>query len=62
MNSADDLVNPPEIGLLEKEIARVPKGRAIMIPLSDRTAGHGTHTIAAIWKQYLIELLQASDK
>ena len=61
VNSADDLVNPPEIGLLEKEIARVPKGRAIMIPLSDRTAGHGTHTIAAIWKPYLVELLKLSD-
>jgi homoserine O-acetyltransferase len=62
INSADDLVNPPEIGLLEKEIARVPKGRAIMIPLSDRTVGHGTHTAAAVWKQYLIELLKVSEK
>jgi len=61
VNSADDLVNPPEIGLLEKEIARVPKGRAITIPLSDRTAGHGTHTLAAVWKQYLVELLQATE-
>ena len=50
INSADDLVNPPEIGLLEKEITRVPKGRAIVIPLSDKTAGHGTHTLAAVWK------------
>src|SRR3954469_6759399 len=50
VNSPDDLVNPPEIGLLEKEITRVPKGRAIMIPLSDRTAGHGTHTLAAVSK------------
>jgi len=62
VNSADDLVNPPEIGLLEKEITRVPKGRAIMIPLSDRTAGHGTHTIASVWKQYLVELLTATEK
>jgi len=62
VNSADDLVNPPEIGLLEKEIARVPKGRAVMIPLSDKTAGHGTHTIAAVWKQYLVELLQQSER
>ena len=61
INSADDLVNPPEIGLLEKEITRVPKGRAIMIPLSDKTAGHGTHTLAAVWKQYLIELLKETD-
>jgi homoserine O-acetyltransferase len=61
INSADDLVNPPEIGVLEREIKRVPKGRAIMIPLSDRTAGHGTHTMAAVWKQYLIELLKLSE-
>jgi homoserine O-acetyltransferase len=62
INSADDLVNPPEIGVLEREITRVPKGRAIMIPLSDQTAGHGTHTIAAVWKQYLGELLSATEK
>jgi homoserine O-acetyltransferase len=48
--------------LLEKEITRVKKGRAIMIPLSERTAGHGTHTIAAIWKDYLVELLKLSEK
>jgi len=60
VNSADDLVNPPEIGSLEREIKRVPKGRAIMIPLSDKTAGHGTHTLAAVWKQYLEELLDVS--
>ena len=62
INSADDLVNPPEIGVLEKEITRVKRGRAIMIPYSDRTAGHGTHTMAAVWKSYLVELLQASEK
>ena len=61
INSADDLVNPPEIGVLEREIKRVPKGRAIVIPLSDKTAGHGTHTIAAVWKQYLVELLRQTD-
>jgi len=60
INSADDLVNPPEIGLLEKEIVRVPKGKAVMIPLSDQTAGHGTHTLAAVWKSHLIELLDRS--
>jgi homoserine O-acetyltransferase len=62
VNSADDLVNPPEIGLLEKEIKRVPKGRAIMIPLSEKTAGHGTHTLAAVWKDYLVELLKISSR
>jgi homoserine O-acetyltransferase len=60
VNSADDLVNPPELGILEREIVRVPHGRAVVIPFSDRTAGHGTHTLAAVWKQYLAELLQAS--
>jgi homoserine O-acetyltransferase/O-succinyltransferase len=61
VNSADDLVNPPEIGVLEKEITRVPKGRAVMIPFSDKTAGHGTHTMAAVWKDYLAELLKTSE-
>jgi homoserine O-acetyltransferase len=58
INSADDLINPPEIGLLEKEIRRVPRGRVVMIPLSDRTAGHGTHTLAALWKDELARLLR----
>ena len=61
VNSADDLVNPPEIGILEREIARVPHGRAVMIPFSDKTAGHGTHTLAAVWKNYLVELLQQTE-
>lgn len=62
INSADDLVNPPEIGLLEQEIKRVKHGRFVMIPLSDRTAGHGTHTLAAVWKSHLVELLQATER
>jgi homoserine O-acetyltransferase len=62
INSTDDLINPPELGILEREIKRVPRGRAIMIPESDKTAGHGTHTLAAVWKQYLVELLKASER
>jgi homoserine O-acetyltransferase len=61
INSADDLINPPELGILEREIARVPGGRAIILPLSDQTQGHGTHTIAAVWKQYLSEFLARTD-
>jgi homoserine O-acetyltransferase len=61
INSADDLINPPELGILEKEIARVKRGKAIVIPRSDRTRGHGTHTIAAVWKQHLIRLLTESQ-
>lgn len=60
VNSADDIVNPPELGILEREIKRVPRGRAVVIPLSDRTVGHGTHTRAAVWKSYLEELLNAT--
>ena len=51
VNSADDLINPPELGILEREIKRVPRGRAVVLPTSPETRGHGTHTIAAIWKQ-----------
>jgi homoserine O-acetyltransferase len=58
INSADDLINPPELGILEREIKRVPNGRAIVIPLSDKTRGHGSHTIASLWKDQLVELLK----
>jgi len=58
VNSADDLINPPELGILEREIARVPHGRAVVIPTSEATHGHGTHTYAAVWKSYLVELLR----
>jgi homoserine O-acetyltransferase len=62
INSADDLINPPELGILEREIKRVPKGRAVVLPQSPETRGHGTHTVAAVWKQYLQELLTASAR
>jgi homoserine O-acetyltransferase len=62
VNTADDLVNPPELKILDKEIARVPKGRFVVIPLSDKTVGHGSHTIAVLWKSYLEELLTAARR
>jgi homoserine O-acetyltransferase len=62
VNSADDLINPPELRILEREIARVRHGRAIILPLTEKTRGHGTHTLAALWKQYLVELLSASGR
>jgi homoserine O-acetyltransferase len=61
VNSADDLINPPELGVLEREIKRVPHGRMVMIPLSDQTRGHGSHTLAALWKKQLAELLKESE-
>src|SRR5205814_2015881 len=62
INSADDLINPPELRILEREIKRVPKGRAVIIPLSDKTRGHGSHTVAALWKDELLKLLNESKK
>jgi len=62
VNSADDQVNPPELGILEREIQRVKRGRYILIPTSDETRGHGTHSLPAIWGKYLAELLKESEK
>jgi homoserine O-acetyltransferase len=61
INFEDDLINPPELGILEREIRRVPKGRAIVMPRSERTRGHGTHTLAAVWKEHLIRLLHETE-
>src|SRR5437763_7854236 len=62
VNSADDQVNPPELGILEREIKRVRRGRYILIPTSDETRGHGTHSLPAIWGKYLAELLKESEQ
>ena len=62
VNSADDQVNPPELGILEREIKRVKRGRYILIPTSDQTRGHGTHSLPAIWGDHLAELLRESEK
>lgn len=62
INFADDLINPPELGILEREIQKVKQGRAITMPMTSQTQGHGTHTIAAVWKHHLVELLKQSEK
>lgn len=62
INFADDLINPPELGILEREIKRVARGRAIVMPMSAGTRGHGTHTVAKVWKRHLQELLQATQQ
>jgi homoserine O-acetyltransferase len=61
VNSADDFVNPPELGIAQREIKHVKNGRFILLPASERTQGHGTDTLAAEWQQYLKELLDASQ-
>ena len=58
INSADDVVNPPELGLMEKLMPRVAHGRYVLIPMSAQTRGHGTHSLPAVWKGYLAEFLQ----
>jgi homoserine O-acetyltransferase len=58
VNSADDLINPPELGVLQEEMKRVPHGRAVIIPFSDKTRGHGSHTMAVLWKDELLKLLK----
>ena len=58
INSADDQVNPPELGLMEKLMPRVKRGRYVLIPISDQTRGHGTHSLPAVWGSYLAEFLK----
>jgi homoserine O-acetyltransferase len=60
VNSADDFINPPELGIAEREAKRLKAGRFVLIPASAETHGHGTHTWAALWKDRLAELLARS--
>ena len=61
VNSADDFINPPELGIAEREIKRVKNSRFVLIPASEQTHGHGTHTWASLWQEYLKELLASSQ-
>src|SRR5947209_11102966 len=61
INSADDIINPPELGVAEREIKKVKGARFILLPITDQTRGHGTHSVPVVWKQYLAELLEASE-
>jgi homoserine O-acetyltransferase len=62
INSADDFINPPGLGIADQMVKRIPRGRFILIPESVTTHGHGTHTWAALWKQHLVELLAESER
>jgi homoserine O-acetyltransferase len=61
INSADDFINPPELGIAERMVKRIPHGRFILIPISDATRGHGTHTAAAVWKEYLAKFMSETE-
>jgi homoserine O-acetyltransferase len=62
VNSADDFINPPELGIAEREVKRLARGTFVLIPISEQTRGHGTHTWAALWARYLQQLLEESDR
>jgi homoserine O-acetyltransferase/O-succinyltransferase len=61
VNSADDFINPPELGIAEREVKRVKGGHFVLLPASDQTHGHGTHSWAALWQPHLAQLLQSSQ-
>ena len=58
INFADDEVNPPELGVTEREIKRIPNARYVLIPGTAQTHGHFTHLRAAFWKAHLAEFLK----
>ncbi len=60
INSADDFINPPELGLAQRLVSQMPRARFLLLPITDETRGHGTHTVASIWKDFLLDLLQES--
>ncbi|MBZ5567407.1 MAG: alpha/beta fold hydrolase [Acidobacteriia bacterium] len=62
INTTDDFVNPPELSTPESEVKRIPRGTFHLIQATDQTRGHGTHTWAAFWKQYLVQLLRDSEQ
>jgi homoserine O-acetyltransferase len=62
INSADDERNPPELGVLDREIKRVKGGRIFLIPGSEATAGHGTTGQAKFWKEELAKVLASAPR
>jgi len=62
INSADDFINPPELGIAERESKRLKNGTFVLLPISELTHGHGTHTWSVAWKSYLKELLEKSRR
>ncbi len=61
INSADDFINPPELGIAHEMVKRMPHARFILLPISGATRGHGTHTVAAVWKDYLSEFMRQTE-
>ncbi len=65
INSADDFINPPELGqqiINARVLPKMPKTKFILLPITDATRGHGTHTQAAIWKDELTRFIAQNRK
>jgi homoserine O-acetyltransferase len=62
INSADDERNPPELGIMERELARVRNGTLLLIPASTETRGHGTTAFAKFWKARFAQLMLAAPR
>jgi len=61
INTTDDFINPPELATPEREVKRIARGQFHLLPATDQTRGHSTHTWAVFWKQYLVQLLHDSE-
>jgi homoserine O-acetyltransferase len=61
INSADDFINPPELGIAQKVVGEMPRAKFVLLPITDQTRGHGTHTVAAVWKDYLAEFMRETE-
>ena len=61
VNFADDEINPSDLGIMERLVPKVPRGRLVLVPESERTVGHQTLTLAALWKAHLAELLERTS-
>ena len=61
INSADDFINPPELGIAQQMVKRMPHARFILLPITEQTVGHGTHTKAAVWKDDLAEFMRETE-
>ncbi|HKD45442.1 MAG TPA: alpha/beta fold hydrolase [Candidatus Angelobacter sp.] len=62
INSADDQINPPELKIIDADVGHVKNGKFVLLPITDSTRGHGTHSLPAIWGSYLAELLERSQR
>jgi homoserine O-acetyltransferase/O-succinyltransferase len=65
INSADDFINPPELGqqiICPRVLPKMPKTKFVLLPITDATRGHGTHTQAAVWKDELVKFMAETEK